>query len=100
LQAGLHQDVVENPGDRDTERLLDVVRVQRDLEVGPEFLEVVGIELRCRLVFKHEVVAADAHDAVDLAGEHKAARRGAGRRIDDRPWKVFSSATISNSSVA
>ena len=65
------------------------MRVQRDLEVGPELLQIVGIELRCRLVFKHEVVAADAHDAVDLAGQDKAARRGAGRGIDDCALEGF-----------
>ena len=51
LQLGLHQHVVEDAGDGDAHRLLDIVGVDGDLEVGPESLQVVPVNLRRRLMF-------------------------------------------------
>ena len=65
-------------------RLLHVVGVDRDLEVGPEAFQIVGVDLRDRLVLQEKVVGPDAHDAVDLAGEHKSAGCCSGSRIDDQ----------------
>ena len=63
--------------------------VDGDLEVGPELLQVIPVDLRRRLVFEDEVLAADADDAVHLAGEHEAAGGRAGRRIDDGALEVL-----------
>lgn len=54
-----------------------VVGVDADPEVGPEYFQVVAIELSGGLVFEEEIFAADADDAVHLAGEDEA-RPGVG----------------------
>ena len=64
--------------------MLDVVGVDGDLEIGPEPLQVVGVDRGRGLMFEDVVVIPDPHDPVDLAGQHEAAGRRAGRRVDDR----------------
>lgn len=63
--------------------------VDGDLEVGSEFFEVIRIDLRRCLMFEDEVLAADADDAVHLAGEHKTLRRRAFGGVYDGALEVL-----------
>ena len=51
-QLGLDQDVVDDAADRDAEGLLQVPGVEDDLEIGPQPLQVTGVDLRGGFVFQ------------------------------------------------
>ena len=51
-QLGLDQDVVDDAADRDAEGLLQVPGVEDDLEIGPQPLQVAGVDLRGGFVFQ------------------------------------------------
>ena len=84
LELGFDEDVVEDAGDRKAQSLLDVVGVERDLEVRPQPLEVAGIEQRCGLVLEDEVLVPNAHNPVDFPGEYEAPGGSPGFGVHDR----------------
>ena len=72
LETRLDQDVVDDPRDAQPQRPLDVPGVENDLEVGPQALQVVGVDLRGGLVLQQEMLVADPDDPVHPAGQHEA----------------------------